>query len=120
MSSGQPFYRKLSTLWRAEFCSPKDLVRRAAVIALVFLVIHLAGLREYTSILNGTPGSVEMSWRTSALLGLTYIFAYLAFVLLAPILLLAAAILAVWKRLRSANAGQPANSLLSSGPDTRL
>jgi hypothetical protein len=91
--------RNLSRLWRAEFLSPKDFIRRAALISLVFLVAHLAGLREFTSILNGTTGSVEFGWRMSAFLGLTYIFLYLAFVLVVPMLLLSAGILSVWKRL---------------------
>jgi hypothetical protein len=64
----------------------------------LYLVVHLAGLREFTSLLNGTIGSVELGWRLSAFLGLAYIFIYLAFVLLVPILLLAAVLLALWQR----------------------
>jgi hypothetical protein len=90
---------RIASLWRAEFFSPRDFVRRALVIALFYLALHLAGLREFTSVLNGTMGSVNLGWGLSAFLGLTYIFAYLAFVLLVPILLLAAALLAVWKRI---------------------
>jgi hypothetical protein len=89
---------RLGSFWRAEFLSPKDLLRRAVVIALLFLVVHLAGLREFTSILNGTMGSPEIGWKLSAFLGLVYIFAYLAFVLLVPLLLLASAFLAAWNR----------------------
>jgi len=92
---------RFSSLWRAEFLSPKDMVRHAVIIAVLYLVVHLAGLREFTSILNGTMGSPELGWTVSAFLGLAYIFAYLAFVLLVPILLLAATFLAVWKRLSS-------------------
>jgi hypothetical protein len=109
------FCRNLSGLWRAEFLAPKDLVRRATLISLVFLIAHLAGLRDFTSILNGTTGSVELGWRMSAFLGLTYIFLYLAFVLLVPMLLLSAVILAVWKLLSrqrglKPQAGNPAVS----------
>ena len=86
-------------LWRAEFLSPKDFVRRAVLIALLFLAAHLSGLRQFTSILNGTIGSVDLGLGMSAFLGLAYIFLYLAFVVLVPILLLAAAVLAVWARL---------------------
>ena len=91
-------FSSLSSLWRAESFSPKDFVRRAIVIALFYLLVHLAGLREFTSLLNGTVGSVQLGWGMSAFLGLTYIFAYLAFVLIVPVLLLAAALLATWRR----------------------
>ena len=96
-----PFRARFSSLWRAEFLSPKDMVRSAAIIALLFLVVHLAGLREFTSILNGTMRSPELGWKLSAFLGLAYIGSYLGFVLLVPILLLAAAFLAAWKRFSS-------------------
>jgi hypothetical protein len=92
------FFAPLAALWRADFFSPKDFVRRALVIALFYLVVHLAGLREFTSLLNGTVGSVQLGWGLSGFLGLTYIFAYLAFVLLVPVLLLAAALLVAWRR----------------------
>jgi hypothetical protein len=90
---------RVAALWHAEFFSPKDFVRRATVITVLFLVVHLAGLREFTTLLNGTMGSPQLGWRMSGFLGLTYIFTYLAFVLLVPMLLLAAALLVVWKRL---------------------
>jgi hypothetical protein len=53
---------------------------------------------EYTTILNGTVASVELGRGMCAFLGLAYVFAHLGFVLLVPILLLAAAVLAVWQR----------------------
>ena len=90
---------RLAALWRAELFSPKDLLRRAVVVAVIFLGVHIAGLRDYTCILNGTAASVELGRGMSAFLGLAYVFAYLAFVLLVPILLLAAAILTGWHRL---------------------
>ena len=91
-------FSRLASLWRAQFLSPKDFVRRAIVIALFYLVVHLAGLREFTSLLNGTVGSVQLGWGISGFLGLMYISAYLAFVLLVPVLLLAAALLVMWNR----------------------
>ena len=89
------FRRRLAAFWRAELFSPKDFVRRAFVITAIYAAVHLVGLRQFTSILNGTVGSVGLGWHLSAFFGLGYIFAYLAFVLLVPMLLLAAAILAV-------------------------
>jgi hypothetical protein len=93
------FGPKLAALWRAELFSPRDFLRRAVVLAIIFLAVHIAGLREFTSILNGTVASPELGRGMSAFLGLVYIFAYLGFVLLVPILLLAAAMLAGWRRL---------------------
>lgn len=90
----------LRRLWRAEFLSPKDLVKRAILITIVFGIAHLAGLKEFTTVLNGTMGSVQLGFGISAFLGLSYVFLYLAFVLGVPILLLAAALLAAWKRFR--------------------
>lgn len=87
-------------LWRAEFFSPRDLVKRAILITLFYGIACGAGLKDYTSVLSNTTGSVEAGFWTSAFLGLAYICLYLAFVLLVPMFLLAAAMLAAWKRLR--------------------
>jgi hypothetical protein len=61
----------------------------------LFLIAHLAGLREFTSVLNGTVGSTGVAPDTAALLGLGYIGLYLMFVLAVPVLVLAAGILAL-------------------------
>jgi hypothetical protein len=85
---------------RAEFLSPKDMIQRAVAICGLFLVVHLAGFQEYTGILNGTIGSLDLGWKLSTFLAIIYIMVYLAFVLLVPVLVLAAAILVVRQRLR--------------------
>jgi hypothetical protein len=85
---------------RAEFLSAKDMIQRAAAITGLFLVMHFAGFREFTGILNGTIGSLALGWGFSTFLAVFYIVLYLAFVILVPVLLLAAAILKVWQRLR--------------------
>lgn len=95
--------KKLRKLWRSEFLSPKDFLVRAAAIGLLFLIAHLAGLREFTSVLNGTVGSVEMGWGKSAFFGAAYILIYLGFVLVVPILVIAAAITAVLQKLFRSN-----------------
>lgn len=78
--------------------SPRDFVRHAALICVIFALAHLLGLREFTSVLNGTTGSVAMDWQTAAALGVAYILLYLAFVLLVPTMILAAVFLALWQR----------------------
>jgi hypothetical protein len=103
------FIQRVRGFWRTEFFSPKDFLRRAVTLALIFLLLHLAGLREFTSVLNGTVGSLKLSWGMCAFLGLAYIFAYLGFILLAPILVLGAALLALWKRFFPHNALPQAN-----------
>ena len=100
-------WNRLVSLWRADFCSSKDFVRRALLIAVTFLAVHLAGLREFTSILTGTAGSTKLGWGTCAFLGLTYIVAYLAFVLLVPSLLLASGLLVLRRRWRAPRVSQP-------------
>ena len=60
--------KKFALLQRAESMSPRDMVQRAAAISGLFLLVHLAGFREYTGILNGTIGSVDLGWKLSAFL----------------------------------------------------
>ena len=83
---------------RAEFLSARDMLQRAAAIGVIFLVVHLAGFREYTGILNGTIGSLTLGWNLSAFLAVLYIAFYLAFVVVVPVLVLAAAILTIWRQ----------------------
>ena len=94
---------RLATLWHAEFFSAKDFLRHAIFIIAFYTVAQLAGLREFTSFLSGTMGSVNLGWEISGLFGIGYILVYLAFVVLVPILILAAGILALWRKLLSPN-----------------
>jgi hypothetical protein len=91
-------WKKLAALQRAEFLSPKDLLQRAGAVTAIFLLLHLAGLREFTSVLNGTVGSLALGRNLSAFLAVVYILFYLAFVVLVPVLVLAAMFLMAWKR----------------------
>lgn len=69
------------------------LLEWAGLLTALFLIANLAGLRQYTSVLNGTIGSTTLDWQTASFLGAAYVFVYLAFVLGAPTLLIAAGIL---------------------------
>ncbi|HEY1789803.1 MAG TPA: hypothetical protein VGJ73_16770 [Verrucomicrobiae bacterium] len=89
-----------SIFQRGEFLSPRDLIQRAAAISGLFLLLHLAGFREFTGILNGTIGSLALGWKLSTFLAIFYIVIYLAFVIVVPVLVLAAGILMVWGRIR--------------------
>jgi hypothetical protein len=92
--------KKPAIFQRSEFLSAKDMIQRAAAISGLFLVAHLAGFREFTGILNGTIGSLALGWNLSAFLAVFYIVLYLAFVILVPVLVLAAVILMIWQRLQ--------------------
>jgi hypothetical protein len=59
--------------------------------------MDLAGFREFTGILNGTIGSLTPDWNLSAFLAVIYIVFYLAFVILVPVLILAALMLICWQ-----------------------
>jgi len=92
------FCQRFALFRRAEFLSARDLRQRAAAISGLFLLAHLAGLREFTSVLNGTVGSTAVDVKLGTFLAMLYILLYLAFVLLVPILILAALLLAIWQR----------------------
>lgn len=96
------------TLWRTArdgmrgILSPKGLLLRAALCALFFVVCHVAGLRRFTAFLSGTS-ELTGEWRTlSALLGILYIAAYVAVTVVAPVFVLAAALLWVGSRRKTA------------------
>jgi len=99
-SAPAPPRRPRLAVLRAEALSPKDLVLRAAFIAALYLAAHLAGLREFTTFLSGTAPVTTLSWQCVSFLGAAYLLVYFAFILLAPMLLIAAALLAAWDALR--------------------
>jgi len=92
------FWQRLAVFQRAEFLSPRDLLQRASAISVLFMVAHLAGLREFTSVLNGTVGSTAVNVKLGTFLAAVYILLYLASVILVPVLVLAALMLMVWQR----------------------
>lgn len=94
MSPGHP--TRWRWLLRLELFSPGGFLLRALVLAVAYALCELAGLREYTTFLSGTAAGGR--WGTSVVWGMTYIFVYLGVVLLAPILVIAAALLHVWQR----------------------
>ncbi len=86
----------LKQAWRwlnAPLTTPAGLAARALVMLLGFAIIHALGWREHTTILSGAPTDATIGRATAAALGATYICAYLGAIVVAPILLLAAALL---------------------------
>ena len=92
------FVEPIKILLRSPFCSPLGLLARAVLIVLLYGLCELAGLRECTTFFSGTPAA-NLGWVVTASLGLAYTLVYLAFVLIAPILLLASALLKIIQRL---------------------
>jgi hypothetical protein len=85
--------------------TPLWLMVRAALIVVVYLVVHWAGWRDYARFLSGTTtvsGEFNIPY---AVVGVFYIACHFAFVLLAPVLLLTAgmqwALIALATRLKS-------------------
>jgi hypothetical protein len=108
-------WRRIRALWCTDFLSAKDLVRRAVVISIVYLIAQFIGLREFTTVLTGTTGSVRLGWGMSAFLGLLYLCIYLAFVLLVPMLLIAATLLALYRNCTQRQVQSPASQPVNVG-----
>ena len=70
----------------------------AAMLIVLFIIVNLAGMRQFTSVLNGTIGSTNLDWQTASFLGAAYVMVYLAFILGAPTLIIAAGILALCRK----------------------
>jgi hypothetical protein len=86
----------LGRLWRAEVISPAGLVMRAVTLSVFYAVSCIAGLQEYTTFLSGASPNVNLSWRMGSTLGLIHLLLHFAFILLVPILLITAGLLALW------------------------
>jgi hypothetical protein len=93
----------LRRLWKAETFSPTAFVLRAIIITVLYCISELLGLREYTTFLSGTSANVNLGWPVASALGLTHLLLYVGFILLAPIFLIAAGLIAAWNRWK----GQP-------------
>ena len=79
-----------------DFFSARYFFLRAFVIVVLFAVVHLAGLREYTTFLSGTVANPAVDFRLSAFYGMIYIALYLGTVVVVPILVIAAGLLKFW------------------------
>jgi hypothetical protein len=93
------FSRPLRSSSQGSLPSALYLLEWAGLLTVLFVIAQVAGLRNFTSVLNGTVGSTNMDWNTAALLGVTYVIIYLGVVIIVPILVLAALILKIWRRI---------------------
>ncbi len=85
-------------LWQAGAFSPTAFLVRAVIITVLFGISEPVGLREYTSFLSGTSANLNVSWQTAAIFGLIHLVLYVGFILLVPIFLITAGLLAAWNR----------------------
>ena len=88
----------LRDVWKADTFSPTAFVIRGLLVAVLFSISELFGLREYTTFLSGTSANPNISWQTASILGLIHLLLYVAFILLTPISLITAALLIAWSR----------------------
>ena len=91
----------LRHVWKAQTFSPTAFVARAVIITVLFCASELLGLREYTTFLSGTSANVNLNWSLASALGLIHLLLYVGFILLAPVMLIAAGLIAAWNRWRN-------------------
>lgn len=94
-----PVFAFLTAPARASRVSPCGLAARAGLLAAVYLACEFAGLRDYATFLSGTEQA--STWSATVLGGVAYLAAYFGAILLAPILLLTAALLGAWQRFQA-------------------
>ncbi|HEX4265494.1 MAG TPA: hypothetical protein VH597_14255 [Verrucomicrobiae bacterium] len=93
------FSRPFRSSSRSGLPSAIYLLEWAGLLVVLFIIAQVAGLRSFTSVLNGTIGSTNMDWNSAALLGVAYVLIYLGVVIVVPILVLAALILRIWRKI---------------------
>jgi hypothetical protein len=94
--------RALAKSWAKQpFFSPAGFVLRAAMLALIYWVASMLGFRSYMSMLSWTfPEGGSVGWALFA--GTVYLITYFLWILGVPILLIAAALMAVAGRILAA------------------
>jgi len=83
---------------RFSLFTPSGLLARATLGVLVFVVLHAIGFRAYTTMLSGTSPTGEQVAYIDMVKMVAYVLSYLFSTILAPILLIAAAALALLQR----------------------
>ena len=80
------------------FFSARGFIEWAAILLGLFLVAHLAGWREHTTVISGSATTAAGWSRVEGMLGLVYAMLYALAILGVPILVLAAGILLLIER----------------------
>jgi len=87
---------------------PRTLALRAALLVAAYGVAHLAGLRPLTTILSGSSPPSSLPPLAASALGCAYVVLHFAAIVVAPILAIAAALLAAADRLAPGRATERA------------
>ncbi len=82
--------------------TPGSFLMRAGFIAVVFFIVQLLGMRDAMSLLSGTLPEGGASWEGAALGCMVYFFAYFGFVLVVPVLVIAAPVFHLLLKLHGA------------------
>lgn len=69
--------------------SPVGFFRRALILLVLYFLCHVAGLREFTSIVSGSSPSGGRADAVAGALGAVYVVAYLIVVFIVPVLVIA-------------------------------
>jgi hypothetical protein len=96
--------------------SPQGLLSRAAVIVVVFLVLHVCGLREYTTLVTGTSPTGAPPGTASMALAMLYVAFHMGTVVLAPVMALAALLWAAYLYVRPPYQGYNGKSHSQGSP----
>jgi TRAP-type C4-dicarboxylate transport system permease small subunit len=86
---------------RVPWHSPVGLVLHGLLFLGLFLACHLAGWRDCTTILSGTSPTGDIADKSAQLRGILYVLTWFGALLLTPIFLIAAGLVALCNRLKS-------------------
>jgi hypothetical protein len=114
MNESVSILQRLRRLMTAGFFSARNFVLRSLTLAALYGLAHVAGLREYTSFLSGTSANPELGFYLAGFLGLVYLLLHFAFILLVPILLIAAGLLFGWEKLQRRRVNVTPNESISA------
>ena len=95
MSRLKALYNRVRT---TPLFSPGGFLLRAGLILLLYFVAHMAGFRDYVSVLSGTAPQGVLGQTVSSYLGIVYLLLYVAAVGIVPVLIVAALVFAVLER----------------------
>ena len=84
--------------WGGSIFSATGLVVSAVLVIVLFLVLHLCGMRENLSFLCGTSPTGNLADRQAMYWAVIYLLLYFGVVLVVPILLIAGALLRLFQR----------------------
>ena len=91
-----PALSAIAGVLRRPLLSPGGLLLRGASLAVMFAVARLLGMQDYAGIVSGTSGVTAAP--VAQVLGVIYLFLHVGFYLVAPVLCIAAGVMALLAR----------------------